>query len=94
MAVLLGVDVPELPLLLQRNAPKATIEHSEAFIHSFSIHTSFVTTGTGTRRKAEEDTHDSRKNELSGVQPTPALAEQNGSWGLCNIQGGNQRPTP
>ena len=84
MAVLLGVDVPELPLLLHHNAPNASIEHSEAF----------VTTGAGTRRKAKEDTHDSRKNELSGVQPTPALAEQNGSLGLCNIQGGNQRPTP
>ena len=78
------MDVPKLPLLLHHNAPNVMVEHSEAF----------MTTQAGTRRKTKEDTHDSRKNDLSGVQPTPALAEQNGSRGLCNIQGGNQRPTP
>ena len=51
MAVLLGVDVPELPLLLHHGAPNAMVQHSEAF----------VTTGAGTRRKAKEDTHDSRE---------------------------------
>ena len=87
MAVLLGVDVPELSSLLLRRAPKAKTEVSEAF----------VTTRTGARRKAEEERRDSRKNELSGVQPTHAFAEQ--TWELGTeldgtiFQGGKHRPT-
>ena len=87
MAVQLGVDVPELSSLLLRRAPKAKTEVSEAF----------VTTRTGARRKAEEERRDSRKNELSGVRPTHAFAEQ--TWELGTelddtiFQGGKHRPT-
>ena len=87
MAVLLGVDVPELPLLFHRSTPNVMVEYSEAF----------MTTQAGTRRKAKEDTHDSRKMYFSGVRSTHTLAEQ--SWELgtelddVTFQGGNQRPT-
>ena len=56
-----------------------------------------MTTRAGTRRKAEEESRDSRKNELSGVRPTPAFTEQ--TWELGTelddaiFQGGKQRPT-
>ena len=50
MAVLLGVDVPQLPLLLHHGTPNAMVEHSEAF----------VTTGAGTRGK-QRRTHMTRE---------------------------------
>ena len=53
MAVLLGVDVPELPLLLHHGAPNAMVQHSEAF----------VTTGAGTRGK-QRRTHMTLEKEL------------------------------
>ena len=87
MAVLLGIDVPELSSLLLRRVSKAKIGVSEAF----------VTTRAGARRKEEEERRDARKNELSGVRPTPAVAEQ--TWELGTelddtiIQDGKQRPT-
>ena len=56
-----------------------------------------MTTRAGTRTKAKEERRDSRKNELSGVRPTPAFAEQTWERGTelddTIFQGGKQRPT-
>ena len=86
MAVLLGIDIPEISSLLLRRAPNAEAEHSDAY----------VTTQAGARR-VEEEKHDSTRNEFSGVRPTPAVLKQ--TWELGTelddaiFQGGKQRPT-
>ena len=69
MAVLLGIDIPEMSFLLLCRAPNAEAEHSDVF----------VTTQAGARR-VEEEKHDSTRNEFSGVRPTPAVLKQ--TWEL------------
>ena len=87
MAVLLGVDVPEMSSLLLSRATHPETGHSDAF----------VTTRAGVRRRVEEEKRESIRNEFSGARPTPVLAEQ--TWELGTelddaiLQGGKQRST-
>ena len=90
MAVLLGTDVPELLTLLNCSKQRDSVENSEAF----------VMTRAASKRRAEEEREQARRERLSRVQPKPVLAEQpKESWDLgaeldeAMFQGGRQRPT-
>ena len=73
MAVLLGTDVAELLTLLNCRTLRGNVETSEAF----------VMTRAASRRKAEEEREQARRERSSGVQPKLVFAKQpKESWDL------------